>query len=98
MCRQSQVNCRQFYVFGMRLAGTICMRLVASQVQLECDWRLVQCQAASFLKARCQNDYFNLKNEEAIKKSEKLCDICISYRAYLLTLCMARSNLVRQFL
>ena len=36
--------------------------------------QILHALAASFLQARCDNNYFELKNEEAIKKSENLSD------------------------
>ncbi len=56
-------------------AHTICMRLVATRVKLESNWWQVQYQAASFLKARCQNNYFNWKMRKPLQKPEKLRDI-----------------------
>jgi hypothetical protein len=43
-----------------------------------CDWRPVQCKAASFFDSTLPEQIFKLKNEKAIKKSEKLRDICVS--------------------
>ncbi len=39
---------------------TIRMRLAAkAHANFACDWRPVQCQTASFLKARCEKNYLN---------------------------------------
>ncbi len=72
--------------------STIYMRLVATQIQFICDWppvacklcmyqRPVACKATSFLiflQASYENNYLNKKNEDTIKKSENLCDTCLS--------------------
>jgi hypothetical protein len=47
------------------------------------------------LKARCQKNYFEFKNEETIKNLRIYATYVLA-RAYPSTLCMARSNLVRQ--
>jgi hypothetical protein len=54
-------------------------------------------QSRQFLASTLRKQLFELKNEGAIKKSENLCGTMLA-KAYPLTLCMARSNLVRQFL
>jgi hypothetical protein len=57
---------------------TIYMRLAASRVQFICDWppvvcklcmpwRPVACKAASFLQARCKNNYLNYKMKMQLK-------------------------------
>ncbi len=63
------------------------MRLVATWVQLECDWPPVACnflralaascvQSCQFFESLLPEQLFELKNEETIKKSENLQDIC----------------------
>jgi hypothetical protein len=51
-------------------------------------------QSRQFLASTLREQLLVLKNEDAITKSEKH----VLAKAYSLTLCMARSNLVRQFL
>ncbi len=100
---QSHTNCIHVACDGGH-AGTICMRLAATRVQVICDWPPVACKlcmrqgpdackAASFLQARCQNNYLNKKNEDATKKSENLRDICTSQGLSINTMhCRIQSN------
>jgi hypothetical protein len=72
-------------------AGTICMRLVATRVQFICDWRPLRYNqshanlscASGQLRAKppvfastLREQFFDLKNEDAIKKSENLRYTC----------------------
>jgi hypothetical protein len=59
--------------------------------------RPVACKAASFLQARCENNYLNKKMKTPLKNL-RIYATHVLAKAYPLTLCMARSNLVRQFL
>jgi hypothetical protein len=59
------------------------MRLAASTVQ-----------SRQIFESTLPEELFELKNEETIKKSENLRDIC----TYSSPQCMTQSNLVRQFL
>jgi hypothetical protein len=33
------------------------MQILADFIHLACDWRPITCKAASFLQARCENNY-----------------------------------------
>jgi hypothetical protein len=76
-------------------SGMIYVRVAASRMQ-NLHVLMASCmQSRQFFASRLQEQLFEFKNEDAIKKSENPRDTCASYP---LTPCMARSNLVRQFL
>ncbi len=54
-------------------------------------------QSRQFFASMLQEQLFELKNEDAIKNL-RIYATHVLAKAYQLTLCMARSNLVRQFL
>ncbi len=98
--RQLHVNFGWFY--------SCCMQLSATRVKFIWDWppvackvfmhqRPVACKAASFLQARCENNYLNKKMKTPLKNL-RIYATHVLAKAYPLTLCTARSNLVRQFL
>jgi hypothetical protein len=70
--------------------GTIYMRLAASRMQT------LHAKPPVFAST-LREQLFELKNEEAIKNL-RIYATHVLAKAYSLTLCMARSNLVRQFL
>jgi hypothetical protein len=70
----------QFVCDWLPVACYFCMRLEASTVK--------RCQ---FFKARCKNNYLNLKMRKAFKKLRTHVTHVLA-RAYSSTLCMARSN------
>jgi hypothetical protein len=75
-------------------SGTIYMRLAASRMQI-LHLLVANCmQSLQFFASTLREQLFELKNKDAVKEFENLRD----KQAYPLTLCMARSNLVRQFL
>jgi hypothetical protein len=73
------------------------MRLAASCMQTLHALAASCVQSRQFFASRLREQLFELKNKDAIKKSENLRTHVLA-KAYPLTLCMARSNLVRQFL
>jgi hypothetical protein len=74
------------------------MRLAASRMQTLHALAASCVQSHQFFASTLREQLFEFKNEDAIKKSENLRDTCtVLAKAYPLTLCMARSNLVRQF-
>jgi hypothetical protein len=65
------------------------MRLAATRVKFECDWPPVACyfcmrlaascvQSGQFFESMLPEQLFEFKNEETIKNSENLRDICTS--------------------
>ena len=78
------------------------MRLAASSMQIVPTWPValaaICVQSRQFFASALREQLFELKNEDAIKISENLYATHVLAKAYPLTLCMARSNLVRQFL
>jgi hypothetical protein len=74
-------------------SGTIYMRLAASRMQTFHALAASCVQSHQFFASTLREKFFELKNEDGIKKSENLLA-----KAYPLTLCMALSNLVRQYL
>jgi hypothetical protein len=77
-------------------SGTICMRLPASRMQILHALAASTVHSCQFFARTLREQLFELKNQDVIKKSENLCGMCFA-NVYPLTLCMARSNLVRQF-
>jgi hypothetical protein len=97
---QSHANCTNFgrFLFILHVTGghfaTNCMRMASTRLQ---DKRPVASKAAIFLQARCENNFLNKKIKTSLKHLRIYATHVLS-KAYSLTLFMARSNLVRQFL
>jgi hypothetical protein len=78
-------------------SGKIYMGLAASRMQSFHAPAASCVQSRQFLQARCENNYLNKKMKTPLKNL-RIYATHVLARAYPLTLCMARSNLVRQFL
>ncbi len=78
-------------------SGTIYMRMAASRIQTLHALAASCMQICQFFSCTLQEQLFELKNEAAIKNL-RIYVTHVLAKAYLLTLCMTRSNLVRQFL
>jgi hypothetical protein len=78
-------------------SGTIYMRLAASRMQTLHALAASCVQSRKFFASTLREQLFELKNEDAIKNL-KIYATHVLAKGYPLTLCMARSNLVRQFL
>jgi hypothetical protein len=61
------VACKLYPLANSHLFFQFACDWAATRIQFVCNWRPVACKAVSF------------KNEETIKKSENLCDICTSW-------------------
>jgi hypothetical protein len=72
------------------------MRLAASCMQTLHALAPVACKAASVLQASLQEQLFELKMKTPLKNL-RIYTTHVLAKAYPLTLCMARSNLERQF-
>jgi hypothetical protein len=57
----------------------------------------MQCKAAIFLQARCENYYLNKKMKKPLKNL-RIYATHVLNKCYPSTLCMARSNLIRRYL
>jgi hypothetical protein len=78
-------------------SGTIYMRLATSRIQTLHALAASCMQSRQFFASMLREPLFELKNEDPIKNL-RIYTIHMFAKAYPLTLCMARSNLVRQFL
>ncbi len=107
---QTQANYWRFYSRCTRLAvtpvqfacdsphsDTIWIHQADSRMQFCMRQWAVQWKAAIFWKAHCQNNYLNSKIRKPLKNL-RTCATHVLCRAYPSTLCIAWSNLVRQFI
>ncbi len=78
-------------------SGTIYMRWPPVAFKIFMRQRPVACKAASCLQACCQNNYLN-KEVKTPLKNFRIYATYVLARTYPSTPCMARSNLMRQFL
>jgi hypothetical protein len=78
-------------------SGTIYMRLATSHMQTLHALAASCVQCRQFFASTLREQLFELKNEDAIKNL-RIYATHVLAKAYPFTLCMAGSNLVRQFI